>query len=87
MNYTHQATGLIFERQRGASPVRVTGNTFPHKAALKAAGFFWDEERKNWAGEAIFLAALNVPESFRIFAGLGLKTKNKIGGKVAIIGL
>lgn len=87
MTYTHQATGLIFERQRGASPVRVTGNTFPHKGALRAAGFEWDSENDQWAGDASNLTTLKVAEAFRIFPGLEIKTKNKIGGKIAVIGL
>lgn len=87
MTYTHPATGLIFERQPGASPVRITGNTYPHAGALRAAGFAWDAAEKQWEGDAQFLCTLRVSEAFRIFAGLDLRTKSKIGGKIAIVGL
>jgi hypothetical protein len=87
MTYSHAATGLIFERQRGASPVRITGNTYPHSSELRAGGFAWDAEAKQWVGEAANLCTLRVPEAFRIFSGLEIQTKNKIGGKIAIVGL
>lgn len=87
MTYKHSSTGLIFERTRGGSPVRISGNTYPYRSTLREAGFAWSEEAKQWEGEASDLAGLKVPEAYRIMPGLEIVIKTKIGGGTKIVSL
>lgn len=75
--YTH-STGLRFTRD-GAT-VTVSGNTFAHRGALRAAGFAWDRDAEVWAGDVHAAARLDVPRCWEIPDGLAIRTKSKISG-------
>ncbi len=76
--HTHPATGLRFTRDGAA--VTVSGPTFAHRDALRAAGFAWDKGAEVWRGDVHAAVRIDVPRGWAIADGLAIRTKSKVGG-------